>query len=149
MSDLSKLSTDELRAELMRRDAGPSPMRPGWPSSPIGIWHVTTEGDCEGKTTRDLGIHRGHVGDIAMMLAGSCCYGLNFKPVAQDSPKAAKTATTNIALDIGSGTWDMEKRSRAASVAAWLGSGFVVRESNYYACVEVSRATDTKDGGAK
>ena len=136
-TDLSSLSTEELRAELLRRQSAPRPMRRDWPKSPIGIWHVTTEGDCEGKSTRDLGIHRGHVGDIALMLAGSCLYGLNFKPVAVDSPKAAKSATATISLDVGSGTWEMNKRERVAAVAAWLGNGFVVRGSNYYAAVEV------------
>ena len=36
----------------------------------FGWWHVTTEGDDEGRTTRDLGYHYGYLDEIALRLAG-------------------------------------------------------------------------------
>ena len=35
-----------------------------------GTFKVTTEGDCEGKSTRDLGVHTGYIDEIAFALAG-------------------------------------------------------------------------------
>ena len=36
--------------------------------NPFGIWHVTTEGDCEGRSTRDLGIHEGYIDEPLTLL---------------------------------------------------------------------------------
>ena len=33
--------------------------------NPYGIWIVTTEGDCEGRSTRHLGVFQGYIDDIA------------------------------------------------------------------------------------
>lgn len=46
--------------------------------NPFGIWHVTTEGDCEGRSTRDLGIHEGYIDEIALALADKCCSIMRF-----------------------------------------------------------------------
>ena len=43
------------------------------------MWKVTTEGDCEGKSTRDLGIHEGYLEDIAFSLAPKAMYSLTFR----------------------------------------------------------------------
>jgi hypothetical protein len=50
-------------------------------SNPFGMWKVTTEGDVEGKTTRDLGTHEGNLDDIAFMLGGKVGYTLEFRRV--------------------------------------------------------------------
>lgn len=42
--------------------------------NPFGIWHVTTEGDCEGRSPRDLGFHEGYIDEIALALADKCFY---------------------------------------------------------------------------
>lgn len=46
---------------------------------PMGLWSVTTEGDCEGRTTKQLGEHVGNIFDIAKQLAGQSYYQLSFK----------------------------------------------------------------------
>jgi hypothetical protein len=43
-----------------------------------GIWVVTTEGDCEGKSTKTLGCYRGFVDEIAFRLADKAYYALTF-----------------------------------------------------------------------
>ena len=48
---------------------------------PVGWWKVTTEGDCEGRTTSELGKFYGHVAEIAFHLAAKCYYGLDFYPI--------------------------------------------------------------------
>jgi hypothetical protein len=50
-----------------------------WADSPVGWWKVTTEGDCEGKTTKQLGTHYGHVAEIAFSIAEGRGYSLCFE----------------------------------------------------------------------
>lgn len=104
-----------------------------------GFWKVTTEGDCEGRTTRDLGVHFGHLDDIAFALADKCYYSLCFKlvdPMKLDVPTKSKV---NVVLDIDSGTWDMTPSSRVAFVENMLKDRDVsVKASNYFASVELA-----------
>ena len=39
-----------------------------------GFWHVTTEGDCEGRSITDLGVFEGNIDTIALALADRCYY---------------------------------------------------------------------------
>lgn len=50
-------------------------------TTPINWWQVTTEGDCEGRTTKDLGDFYGHMVEIAFHLADKVYYSLTFKPI--------------------------------------------------------------------
>lgn len=58
------------------------------PFDPLGVWRVTTEGDCEGRSVRQLGTYEGHVLDIAKQLAGQAYYQLDFRRV---EPKKVDT----------------------------------------------------------
>ena len=49
-----------------------------------GLWKVTTEGDCEGRSIRDLGMHEGFLDEIAFALADKAYYNLKFTLVADD-----------------------------------------------------------------
>lgn len=80
-----------------------------------GSWHVTTEGDCEGRTTTDLGVHVGYIDDIAFALGSKAYYTLNFE-TAKKLPAPEVVPPVNavsISLDIDSGTWDMNSEQRA------------------------------------
>jgi hypothetical protein len=46
----------------------------------FGVWHVTTEGDCEGRSTADLGVHEGYLDQVAFDLAPQAMYTLTFNP---------------------------------------------------------------------
>lgn len=76
--------------------------------SVYGTFQVTTEGDCEGRTTRDLGIYTGYIDEIAFALADKCYYKLCFTKVEPKKismiPKRDKV---EISLDINSGIWDL------------------------------------------
>lgn len=61
--------------------------------TPNALWQVTTEGDCEGRSTRNLGIYRGNWYDIALHLADKCCYSLNFKLIDESKFTLPKTYT--------------------------------------------------------
>ena len=102
-----------------------------------GLWHVTTEGDCEGRTTKDLGVHQGNFDDIAFALAGQACYGLKFERVnPSEYTKHPPKTEVNVSLDIETGTWNMDAGQRCAYFRDLLkGRGVTVKESDYYACV--------------
>ena len=72
-----------------------------------GTFKVTTEGDCEGKSIRDLGIYTGYIDEIAFALADKCYYTLCFtlvEPTKLDL--TPKKDTVKISLNIDSGAWD-------------------------------------------
>lgn len=74
VSDLDLLEEIE-RRHLIRKN------RPILVDSPLRWWEVTTEGDCEGRSTTYLGRHYGHLVDIAIALRGAVNYKLTFKPI--------------------------------------------------------------------
>lgn len=46
-------------------------------SSPLyGVWEVTTEGDCEGRSTMSLGVFEGWIDEVALSLADKAMYNL-------------------------------------------------------------------------
>lgn len=52
--------------------------------SRYGYWQVSTEGDEEGKSIRNLGVFLGNIDEIAFALADKVMYTLNFEAVAPD-----------------------------------------------------------------
>lgn len=102
---------------------------------PYGMWTVTTEGDCEGRTVRQLGTFEGFIDEIAFALAGKCYYSLRFSS-AKELPNAAQGTAVNISLDIDSGTWDMNSKERAEFFRRMLaGRNVSVKEGQYYASI--------------
>lgn len=120
---------------------------------PVGLWCVTTQGDEEGKSTRQLGVHEGHIVDIAHALSAEAFYELNFRPVtALDKMNIrAPRSSVHVTLDIDSGTWSMEKGPRMAYFRAMVKDRDDVKisESNYYAAVVFNFLNkETKRGSA-
>lgn len=109
---------------------------------PFQIWKVTTEGDCEGRSTRDLGIHRGYIDEIAFALADKVMYSLQFKPVTLNDLEGLTTTRNevDISFDIDSKTWNMSAEDRAMVMRSLLSNRPVdVRAGNYFASVKLSR----------
>lgn len=50
------------------------------------LYEVTTEGDCEGRSSRSLGIWKGNISDIAFHLADKMFYSLRFEPITINKP---------------------------------------------------------------
>ena len=77
-------------------------------------WHVTTEGDCEGKSIKDLGVHVGFFDEIAFALADKAFYELHMSP-AKEKPEidiTPKAASVMVSLPIETKTWDLKGADR-------------------------------------
>lgn len=85
--------------------------------NPFGIWHVTTEGDCEGRSTRDLGIHEGYIDEIALALADKCYYSLCFVAINIHSLDMTPTRkTVDVTFGVNSGTWAMTPKECVTAI---------------------------------
>ena len=112
------------------------------PPSTLGLWTVTTEGDCEGRTVKQLGTFIGHFDDVALHLADQAYYGLRMKYTTQKEQTLRKTGSeVEVSFDIETGTWDIGTYPRAEIVRIWLKNNdrteVAVKEGKYYACVKL------------
>lgn len=107
-------------------------------TNPYGVWSVTTEGDCEGKTTRELGTYEGYIDEIAFDLAGHCYYSLHFKK-AKNLQSIKKPGTSvSIQLCIDSNTWDLSGSERIEFFERLFKDRDVtVKHSNYFAAIMI------------
>jgi hypothetical protein len=48
-----------------------------------GTFQVTTEADCEGRSTKNLGVYTGFIDEIALHLADKSYYSLRFREIEQ------------------------------------------------------------------
>lgn len=111
--------------------------------SPFGWWRVTTEGDCEGRSTTQLGTFYGHVVEIGLSLADKSYYALTFYPVLNIKPGKVMTYQATgrnvfIGLGIDSKTWNMSGEVRATWFQKWYDTDEVVvlpssKHATYYA----------------
>ena len=115
-------------------------------SDTYGTWKVTTEGDSEGRSVRDLGVHVGHIDEIAFELADKCTYSLRFKAVdCSPTVMTPKAKSVNISFDIDSGTWD-----KSASVLGRLQGVFrerpvSVSNSNFHSAYILRRVMSKEE----
>jgi len=118
--------------------------------NPFGVWKVSTEGDEEGRTTKELGVYVGYLDFIAYFLYGEALYKLKFKklkdtPLVQPLERRVNITglvEVHVQLDIESDTWgslDYEKESRLLFFKSMLQSRrhVKVEPSNYYSCVKL------------
>lgn len=129
--NLTNVTVAELEAELARRkatkaivDAADAGRAYAAKVPPVGTWEVTTEGDCEGKTTRRLGTFTGHVADIAATLAPQKEYGLTFTPVKPSRLPPAGPRMVSIHVRVGGigGMSVANGPGASAFLAAWMSS---------------------------
>ena len=113
-------------------------------NTPYGMWKVTTEGDCEGRSTKDLGIHEGFIDEIAFALANQAGYSLRFSPakINKEIAKSPKAKSVSVSLDIDSKTWDMTPEKRVEFVKKLFKDRLVnvdIEVGTYYASVTLKR----------
>jgi len=110
-------------------------------ASPIGWWDVSTEGDDEGRTSQGLGVHYGHVAEIAFHLANRASWKLTFrtseKPVDQEQNRPLYMATkrhVHISFIDGDSPFFLDKlKHNEKTLLNWLDAeGVKVSESNLY-----------------
>lgn len=111
---LLECSTESLKEELKKREelaqaieSVKEPYR-----NTYGLWKVTTEGDEKGIHTRDLGVHKGHIDEIAKQLASSVFYSLTFTAVTakqlSEEPPQQPPKTVGVDLNVASGVWGLK-----------------------------------------
>ena len=142
---LKDFSNKQLADELERRKQDEKRQSHITQLVPIGTWQVKTEGDCEGKSDRNLGLHFGHIVDIAKKLASHAEYTLWFQKASSDkgSVNILQPTGVRIALDIDSQTWDMNSKERTRQFREMLNkqqanSKYEVDDSTYHAAVMLS-----------
>lgn len=106
-------------------------------TKPYGTWKVTTEGDVEGRTTTNLGIHTGYVDEIARMLSGAAYYKLEFSMEPELKINKLPKKEVHISFDIDSGTWDDNNQRLQFFKNVFQNRNVRVEPSNYYAAVKL------------
>ena len=105
--------------------------------NPYGVWEVTTEGDCEGRTVTNLGTHEGYVDEIARSLAPQCFYSLQFKAVSPKKAGPVKKGRkeVNVSFNIESGTWNGRTIDAINALGIFNGRPVKVKDGQYFASV--------------
>lgn len=113
-------------------------------SNRFGLWKVTTEEDCEGKTIMNLGIWKGDIDDIALFLADKAVYSLTFSPASINIPKDPTYTSVNVTLDINSNTWNLNADERVKVVSPiFKGKPVIISPSNYYGAFKITTTKET------
>ena len=108
----------------------------------LGWWKITTEGDCEGKTVTDLGVHYGYLDELAFSFGRKSYYSLTFQAVKRPVPAPFLEPVREVCVTLGidSGTWDLGRIGRVEAVRQILKDRpVVVGESHCYAAVTLTR----------
>ena len=117
--------------------------------NPYGLWKVETEGDCEGRSVRQLGIYEGYIDEIAFGLADKCYYSLQFTYLSKDDINqkfVPKKDSVNINLNIESKTWDLKPDERVKWFENFLiGRDVIVSRGSSYAAVTISNRKTNDD----
>ncbi|AMO25932.1 hypothetical protein Blue_109 [Bacillus phage Deep Blue] len=110
------------------------------PFDPLGVWKVTTEGDCEGRSTRNLGTYEGHVLDIAKQLAGQAYYQLDFRRVTpkkvDSSPVSTKQEVNFRVADHGTKFGDQNDQLRL--LGQHVRDGETLARGQYYGAAKLT-----------
>jgi hypothetical protein len=132
-------TTEDFRFCPICGEALPEPVSPDSCWDSYGTWKVTTEGDCEGRSVKSLGVHKGHIDDIAFHLAPACMYSLTFTPTVVKDEHPPKRKEVHIVLDIKSKTWDLkaERRSQYLASTTFKDRPVQVLPGQYYASVKL------------
>ena len=118
-------------------------------TNPYGLWEVTTEGDCEGRSRKGLGVFEGYLDDIAFYLANKAYYTLEFKKISipriSHEDVSMEQSEVDVLLDSSSGTLDMSSEKRVLEFKKLLSRRNVhVTKGQFYASVKLSQ-TPTED----
>lgn len=147
---LSKVSTADLERELESRrqtdivdKAAKFFLESDWPNDPVGTWMITTEGDCEGKTTRNITTVSGHFAEVALAYAGYAEYKLTLEtPKKSHLLKTKPKMQVSVGPGISSGLWDYSNEIIAEILQKWVGDDYIVKPDRYYKSVKIIRRRD-------
>ena len=102
------------------------------------VWHVTTEGDCEGRSIKDFGYFKGNLMEIAKRLGGHQYYALDFSEFKlSDYPTSRKlTSEVNLRVNL------MDERRLIKQLKE---EGYDVQNAQYYKAVKMKITPDEVD----
>ena len=100
----------------------------------FGTFNVTTEGDCEGRTTRHLGSYTGYIDEIALFLAKDAEYALTFKQT--ESPE--KYIPTKPKVHVVLTNHNVKSDSALNKIKdAFKDRPITIKESDFYAAFSI------------
>lgn len=109
-----------------------------------GLWQVSTEGDCEGRSTRNLGVWEGFIDDIALHLADKVMYNLWITPVdinkVTEKPKARR-----VDVYMNSIAHIDDKERLDIATRAFANRNVRISESNYYGAFVINNNTSEEE----
>ena len=99
-----------------------------------GTWRVTTEGDVEGRSVKELGTYTGYVDEIALHLSDRVYYSLTFTRSEDVGEYVQKNDSVSVQFDIESGTWPICNSGNLDKIREIFSERDVeIVDSNYYA----------------
>lgn len=108
---------------------------------PDQLWHITTEGDCEGKSTRSLGYYKGNIADIALYLADMALYSLNFTALNVKAPGAPTGDSVDVSFGLGAVHHSCNNGDLAAALEPVLGDKVKVTVGSHYQSINITTKT--------
>lgn len=135
------------QAELRKLQKEKEDRKKPIPFDPEGVWEVTTEGDCEGRSTRRLGTYERHILDIVRQLAGQAYYQLTFKRAkpATIATKLSKGTRRSVQFHVTASDRETQEKlpsgdsnAQFRALAQHLRDGESLKEGNYYNAVELT-----------
>lgn len=131
------------QAELRKLQKEKEDRKKPIPFNPEGVWEVTTEGDCEGRSVRHLGTYEGHILDIVRQLAGQAFYQLEFERVkpANIAEKLPKGTRRSVQFHVSGDRETLpsgDSNAQFRALAQHLRDGESLKEGNYYNAVELT-----------
>ncbi len=120
---------------IMEADMEPikSPNFPKSVDPTYGVWIVSTEADCEGRSAKRLGIYEGHIDEIALHLADKAMYSLFFSRYEAIISIPGEATGANVSVNLS----EIEKVDIAALNSMFSERPISVRPSNYYHSFEI------------
>ena len=114
---------------------------------PYGLWEVSTEGDCEGRSVRKLGIFRGNYQDIAFALADKCYYVLWFKKLDETKFNLPKVKTRDSVDILFDDSHSISRDEMVANVKAVLSADptISVQPGRWGGCVKLCSKKTEED----
>lgn len=106
-------------------------------NTPRGWWRVTTEGDCEGKSIKDLGIYEGYIDDIAKNLSQSAFYALHFEALEpQIVSKRTASSRDSVEISIPTSVYNKEEK-KSFFQNLFRGRPVKIEPGTYNSCVKL------------
>jgi len=137
MNTINEFTDEELQQELDRRKIQAAceetlKKLKEW-GNPYGVWRISTEGDCEGRTVNVLATRKGHIADLARIYERDKMYTLTFTKIDLDEDDIVDTPSEKGSFSLNYHTFPSEvgghhlaMSQKVHIVQEWIGPNFIV-----------------------